>query len=92
MAKSKGKLFGHQHCWDLLENYEKWKLINNSGSPKTREGTHSSPGLVDGEDDDADGEEREKFPRNPTMAASMSRSDGRKRGNAMLRKMERWRQ
>ena len=50
MSKSKGKSFGLQHCWNLLEGHKKWKSRNEDGSLETGKCRNSSPDMDDDED------------------------------------------
>ena len=49
MEASEGKFFKLEHCWELLQKCEKWKLIDKESSPKTGSLTNMD------EDEDDDG-------------------------------------
>ncbi|KAE8816073.1 Lactation elevated protein 1 [Hordeum vulgare] len=34
MEASEGKFFKFEHCWELLQKCEKWKLIDKESPPK----------------------------------------------------------
>ena len=49
MEASEGKFFKLEHCWDLLQKCEKWKLIDKESPPKRG----SLINMEEGEDDDS---------------------------------------
>ena len=49
MEASEGRFFKLEHCWELLQNCEKWKLIDKESPPKRGSLTNMD------EDEDDDG-------------------------------------
>ena len=71
MAKSNGKSFFLQHCCNLLEGNDKWKMRNDEASLKNRYCSNSSLEMDDNKDD-IDGEE---WVYRPTPSSSTGWSD-----------------
>ena len=70
---SEGKFFKLEHCWELLQKCEKWKLIDKESPPKRGSLTNMD------EDEDDDG------PRNLTKPDGARKTKEKRRGSTKRR-------
>ena len=73
MEASEGRFFKLEHYWELLQNCEKWKLIDKESPPKRG----SLVNMDEDEDDDG--------PRNLNKPDGDKKTKGRSRGNTRHR-------
>ena len=89
MEALEGKFFKLQHCWDLLKECEKWKLIDKESPPKRGSLTN----MDEDEDDDGprnlnkpDGDKktREKMKREHEASSLREKIDAMVQSNEMM--------
>ena len=89
MEASEGKFFKLEHCWDLLQKCEKWKLIDKESPPKRGSLTN----MDEDEDDDGprnlnkpDGDKktREKIKREQEASSLREKIDAMVQSNELM--------
>ncbi|KAE8810712.1 Lactation elevated protein 1 [Hordeum vulgare] len=89
MEDSKGKFFKLEHCWELLQKCDKWKLINRESPPKRG----SLVNMDEDEDDDdprnlhkpdGDKKTKEKMKREQEAASLREKIDAMVQSNELM--------
>ena len=89
MEASEGKFFKLEHCWDLLQKCEKWKLIDKESPPKRGSLTNMDEDEDDGgprnlNKPDGDKKTKEKMKREQEASSLREKIDAMVQSNELM--------